>query len=306
MRNPFGGQVRLKFRGKTGGYTILEVMIFIAISGLLLATATVVVGNKQAHTEFITSANDVNTKMRQWINQVANGFTANPSSADSLIKYTCTLVPEPTMGGELLPKLSVASGPSEGERGTNPECVFLGKAVQVNTNGDFNDKMFAYTVLGRRTYVSGGETVLVTSLALANPAAAISGVPSDPNYIDLTEEYNIPNGTIIKSVSSETPDNSMMGGFFTSFSSTNASNGAQSLLAVQYPMPTEQPPRSSTVLRCIQLADECFGGALPDPPSPMDEWTICLASTRNTETARVILTSIDGRGVNTRLEFTDC
>src|SRR5205814_2186232 len=80
LKNPLSLCYTLHMRSNGGGYTIVEVMIFLAISSLLFVAASIAIGGQQAHTEFNTAANDTNTKFQQWIDQVANGFTSSTAS----------------------------------------------------------------------------------------------------------------------------------------------------------------------------------------------------------------------------------
>ncbi len=56
-----------------GGYTIIEVLMFLAISGLIFVTTMVAIRGQAAHSEFIAGTNDINTKLQQWINEVVTG-----------------------------------------------------------------------------------------------------------------------------------------------------------------------------------------------------------------------------------------
>lgn len=55
------------------GYTIVEVLIFMAVSGLMFVMAVVFVSGKQANAEFRQGLYVVNSDIRSVINDVANG-----------------------------------------------------------------------------------------------------------------------------------------------------------------------------------------------------------------------------------------
>lgn len=284
-------------RNASGGYTLIEVMLFLAISGIILAISVVVVRGQSAHTEFITSMNDVNTKMQQWIDEVDNGFTNSTSSSSSVSdNYNCTL------DGSGYPKLTAAVG-SGNERGANPDCVFLGRAIQVTDSADtdHNNHIYAYTVLGRRTYINAGQTIGVDSIVNANPVAAIAGA-------DLTEDYLVPGGVRVLSVNSSggVGTHSHMAGFFTSFNTPTSAqhNGASSLLSMLYPLSGNRNPKSDDVQNCIKLKSPCqYTTPVVSNPWPMSNWKVCFGSTRNDEWANLTVISSGGFGAKTELTF---
>lgn len=300
-------------KARLSGYTIIEVMIFLAISLLLFVSAMVAIGGQQAHTEFKTAYNDVNTKFQQWIDEVVNGYSASsagpvPSNLDCITGSGYNgLSPRPQLQ-------QVAAGTGQ-QRGANADCIFLGKAIQVTdedscpcpTTQDSN-KIYAYTVLGLRL---NGSNDLSSTLTEANPEPAIDpSIPPGPT--DLTEVYSIPNSARVKWVESGSSLSSLgppgtgshLAGFFTSFSNGNGStqNGSQSLLAVQYPMTQNRDPRDKLTINCIELLLAC-GPLGPDPanPWPMGQWVVCLESTRNDDTAAIYIGSTAGDGATTKV-----
>ncbi|MBA3757878.1 hypothetical protein H0X09_03365 [Candidatus Saccharibacteria bacterium] len=279
----------MTMRNTFGGYTLIEVMIFLGVSVVMLFAAYVAVGGQQAHTEFTTSMNDVNTKLQKWADDVANGFTSGGG------QYSCNVDP--------LSDYPVLSASSPVERGANPKCIFLGKAIQFNTQTDYSNQIFAYPMLGKRTYTPTtgalvNEETVVDSLENAKPIPAIFG------SIDLTEAYKIPSGTRIISVQNNTaPTNSAVAGFFSSFNTEDSSrtNGATTLQAVQFQIDATVAPKSPALIDCLKLISPCT-----TTPAAMSEWKVCFGSTRNGDTAIVRITSTEGRGVATRLTFEPC
>lgn len=284
-----------------GGYTIIEVMIFLAISGFLLFVTIVTMGNQQAHAEFRSSVNDVNSKIQGWADQVANGLSGSTSQpVSNPFNYDCGL------DGDDYPKL----GSGSNARGANPDCIFLGRAMQVNTTSPNNDEITTYIVLGRRVYDPGCAGCVPTttdSLSAAKPAAAVSP-------INLTEHYRIPNGAKILNVRhtdasgsyQEAGLASRLFGFYNSFnkegSQESIQNGNISVLAVQYPFTSNDSSESGDIQNCIKLRDTCSS-----PPGlnlwPMHEMQICFGSTRNQDTAILTITSSNGQGASTKLSY---
>src|SRR5438132_8093391 len=93
-----------------GGYTLIEVMLFLAISSVLLAVSIVVVQGQSGAAEFKTSVDDVNQKLQQWIDQVHNGLSGNTSDA-SAPALSCDKI---SVGGVNYPHLTTASGQQRG------------------------------------------------------------------------------------------------------------------------------------------------------------------------------------------------
>jgi hypothetical protein len=296
-----------------GGYTLLEVMLFLAISTVLFAISGVVLQGQGARTEFIASMNDVNSKMQQWIDEVNNGYSGSTANSSSAVgNYNCDLDVSDN------PQLSFPGGPGPGAGkaiGTNLNCVFLGKAIMVNDEvgagpKDFNNKIYAYTVLGRRTYTDAqGDVVNVDNLLHANPAAAVFDTGGSPSPdINLTETYTIPNGTRVRHVwAAATPGqtNGLAGFYINPTSATNA------VIAVQYPLngnidPTDWNGTAWNIPKCIGLnfpSGGCIRGGTPDNLWPMDEWDICFESTRDNEAALLRVISSGGSGAVTKMQL---
>ncbi len=281
-----------------GGYTVIEVMIFLAISGALLALTIVSIKGQAAHTEFTSSMNNVNSKFQSWIDEVSNGYTGAQIAESS--NYICKA------DFSKHPVLQPAGAPGLAGVGSNSECIVLGKAVQIVTNAlpDYGNTIYAYTILGLRTYAdSSGISLLSDSISHSNPAAAVSA------GADLTEEYKIPDGARVLSIkkpNSGVLNGSRVVGFFTGFKGKNVdvsggfNNGSSVVQSIQYPFKQDVPPRDATLLDCFKLASSCSPGLNPDPPA-LTEWDICFGSTRNTDKAMLAILSSNGLGASTKL-----
>jgi type II secretory pathway pseudopilin PulG len=274
-----------------GGYTLIEVMIFLAISSVILVMGVYSVRGQTAHTEFATSVNEVNVKFQQWIDDVANGYSSNSSVPGAPNGFTCTI-----QGNPKHPHLT---NNTSTERGYNSDCIFMGKAILVNDT-KFNNQIFAIPIVGLRTNGAGD---LTSTIVDAGPIGAVDDAGNFSD-VDLSETYTIPNGTRVLSSHTQgcLTNCSYMGGFFTSLNSGTAGNGAQSLLAAQYPMKSnDQRPFYNAVKQCLALrGSQCNG----PPPNlwPMTTWQICLTSTRNDERALLSIISSDGLGAKTQLK----
>lgn len=127
------------------GYTIVEVMIFLAVTGVLFFIAMLSINGQQGKTEFAQGVRDFQGTVDNAIASVRNG------DYPEVANISCTLNPG------LPPTLATAGG----GQGTNGNCIYFGKVIEFDTS----DKAHVYTVAAQRA--SGG--VEVQSFAEAHP-----------------------------------------------------------------------------------------------------------------------------------------
>ena len=128
-------------------YTIVEVIIVLAVSSALLVSALLLVGGQQNKTQFNQSVRDIEQQVQDIINNVATGYYSRSTD------FTCS-----NNAGIL----TISEGHSG--LGSNKDCIFIGRVVQFNVEG--NGENFAvYNIVGLRE--NGGEAI--TDLALAQP-----------------------------------------------------------------------------------------------------------------------------------------
>lgn len=156
---------------KSAGFTIVETLIVLAVTGMMFLAAIIYINGRQAKTEFQVGSQQLQQMFQQVINETENGYYPNDET------LTCT-----SSSGK--PKLST-SGSSTGT-GTNSDCVFAGKVIVIGgTQGKETYKVFS--LVGLRQ--SGGSDV--TSVAQAQPVAIAKISGSDP---DATEIVKLPIG----------------------------------------------------------------------------------------------------------------
>ncbi|MGC1176893.1 MAG: prepilin-type N-terminal cleavage/methylation domain-containing protein, partial [Candidatus Saccharimonadales bacterium] len=102
------------------GYTIVEVMIVLAVSGVMFLIAANFINGKQARTAFSDGVNEMASQIQDTIQQVSDGKYSD-------IPLMCTFDGTHT---------SVVSGGSK--QGTNSTCVFLGKLLRFGPQGTQN------------------------------------------------------------------------------------------------------------------------------------------------------------------------
>lgn len=158
-------------RGQQKGYTLLEVMIFIAVSASLFFVAMIAIGGRQQDTQFTQAVRDLDSKLLDVMNDINTGFFDN--------------------AGDI--QCSTASGravilPGANEQGTNDDCIFVGKALQFNPRSSGSEgSINVYNLVGQR--VNGGN--LVNSVAEAQPVIANPNNPNLPSAERIDLQWGI-------------------------------------------------------------------------------------------------------------------
>jgi hypothetical protein len=170
----------LSFSNK--GYTFVEVMIFLAVSGALFASATSLIGGRQKSIRFSEAMRDVESKVQSIVADVSNGYYPNYKNVN------CTA----TGGGP-----TFSSGSTNAEIGQNQDCVLLGKAIQFSPNNKPNT-FSVYTIAGNNKF-----TELISGKQFRRPVQSL--VEAHPKVVEgiagITQEYILDGGVDLKSTS---------------------------------------------------------------------------------------------------------
>lgn len=159
------------------GYTIVEVMIFLAISGALFASASGLLSGQQRKTEFAQAIREIESQLQDTINDVATGYYTNTNN------FTCAAGP------------SITSGINE--QGANKECIFLGRAIQFGVQGTDPEGFNIYTVVGNRQ-ASGKE---VKDYDEAKPTAIAPGATTSPGVPSAIDNKALQSGLKVAKMS---------------------------------------------------------------------------------------------------------
>lgn len=176
--------------GEASGYTIVETMIFLAVTAMLFTSALTLISGRQATVQFAQATRDAQSKFQDIINQVSSGFYPTTGS------FTCSANPLGTA-----PTFDVTT-PSK--QGTSNTCVFLGKVTQLGVGSD-GDHYNVISVASRRVDSIGLE---VNSLdkakptAISPPSAAAAASGSVP---DVTEKTSFQYGLRVTRVTVPDP-----------------------------------------------------------------------------------------------------
>lgn len=197
----------------SSGYTIVELMVVLAVTSALLVSGLLLVSNQQAKTELKTYSDTLKGQIDQVINNVAAGYYKNTTN------FQCTASPTQ-------PSLAAAATNSQG---TNSECIFLGKAIQFGVGSD-KTKLNVYTLAGLRLANGVGPSES-DSIDKAKPVAvAQSSLNNVPALNDSIESINLNYNFKVKAVKYNDPPmtNSSVIGFLTSFAGLDANSNLNS------------------------------------------------------------------------------
>jgi prepilin-type N-terminal cleavage/methylation domain-containing protein len=162
------------------GYTIIEVLIVLAVSGMMFVIAINFINDKQGKAAFTQGTNELVSQIQNTIEQVTNGQFSD-------VPLNCSF-----SGGTT----SVTSGTRP--PGTNSTCIFVGKMLRFQADATTYDTL---SLAGGRVTTNGAGTPITPSLSNIDPVVIGS----------LTREQKVPQQLLIKSVlvtdASGTPSN---------------------------------------------------------------------------------------------------
>jgi type II secretory pathway pseudopilin PulG len=268
-----------------GGYTIVEVLVVLAVGVIIFFAAIALFAGKQGKTEFSQAMRDVESQMQSVVNDVGVSLFPNANN------YNCTL-----SGGK--PTLSTTTAGT----GTNQDCIFLGKAVEIDNTSDTN-QLIVFTVLGSRLTSSGN---IVTSITEANFTDAnpmpftINGGASTP---DLTETFSIPFGAQVISARTDKDPGPNTQTFLVGFyngQQASTDQGSLSLLTLGYiGLETKNNPLApGQILNSIQNNNPRAGVSIK-------KWALCFQSTTSNEMATLNILS-SSAGISTSVVYGTC
>lgn len=154
------------------GFTVIETLIVLAVTGFLLAAAIFALNGRQNATQFSQGVRDTESRIQKVINEVSSGYYPNSGN------FSCN----GTFGQPILSTLTNAA------QGTNSSCIFLGKVIQFSDNSTtFN----VFNVVGVRKTTTGPLTTLVS----ARPRLIAQGnAVADSNVPNILEVESMPYG----------------------------------------------------------------------------------------------------------------
>lgn len=177
---------------RQAGYTIVETMLFLLITGALLTSALLLFNGRIARTRFSQAVQSFDAQIKTAMNEVSSGnYPATPP-------FNCTV----TALGE--PQLTTTASSTQG---TNKDCIFVGKVIQAGVQGqDGCDTGAAlrnciganiYTVVGRRTL---GNGQVVTSYGTSGAQQRLANGLGSAGVIDLTNYAKLSGGMYVSKI----------------------------------------------------------------------------------------------------------
>jgi len=214
------------------GFTIVEVMIFLAVSGVMFLVAASFISGKDSQAEYYQGMNSANAKVTTIINNAANGNYPFISGRNLNCNATVT--------GGINVTLTRRGGsvPGSVPPTAQPGCTFIGTVLQTNQNPSeytlytiAGCQYFDYTVSGCWTGSGNGFGQVPTTLAQEYPTE-VSQMTTQNYWLDgleIKNMYEVVNGSSTQIY---------FVGFFSSLPNSSPgvlSSGAQPVSIVVFP-----------------------------------------------------------------------
>ncbi len=239
---------------RTSGYTIIEVMIFLAISSVMFLLAAAFVSGRQSQVDFSQGMAEAKIKLQETINNVVNGYYPARSN------FSCT--DGPPLNNRTTLQFSNVSAPE----GSNTDCMFLGYAVQYGIQGT-NSQSYALIPIAVSSvnYTNNSPTSSISQVVptpLTNDqwgtASLFNGV-----HVDLTQTDNLGYGIHVTDMyivnnSSNPATYTSVGGiaFLSSFSLNGSASGVQSVTPYIIPNLQLNAPTEGSAINGVSPASE--------------------------------------------------
>lgn len=295
----------------SNGYTVLEVMIFLAVSSVLITSAWNLISGKQEQTSFDQKMRETQSKLQQWISDVSTGV----SNGDPSRQYCDNSSGRP----------EIINPPPSRPANYSPQCIFLGKAIQftdhslgLHTSPNQDSTLYIYSVFGCRYSGCNSTPVLPPDMYSANPEPAIGLISGVLTYADLTQTFDV-SPAYVKSVCDNPPScsgsHSHLIGFMNSFNTdeNTAVNGSENLNVYLYKLNNNDAPANDLingvqVKQCLEgNGGPCNLAALPSPnnnPPSLQSYQLCLSDGKYS--AQITISSASGIGASTQLDYIAC
>ena len=158
---------------KARGFTVVETLIVLAVTGGLFAAVALTLSGRQQRTQFTQGVQEIQSQIQQVINDVGSGYFPSTSG------FSCTSA----LAGPLM-----TTGTNE--QGTNGGCIFLGKAIQFGVSGTDPEQFNIFTIAGLQRTPTGEEVSSPTGVPPYSEAKPLTvAPPSSPK--ELTDKQKL-------------------------------------------------------------------------------------------------------------------
>ncbi len=290
--------IKSRFSKNKSGYTIVEVMIVLAVSGMLLAVALTVFRGTSQKTQFEQAVNDLSSKIENSIRDVSNEVF--PESTQYKCSFGPTLTP-------------LSAGASQAQS-TNQDCIYLGKMFVIHPG---TTNMDIYAVLGNRkcngpsnSSCPAGQIATQFIDTYPTPASNIGG--------EIKETYTLNSSGAKFEKATVTNDNKDddYAGFFNGIGTSAqavATSGAVNLLSRAYAF-CPNDATGTTCNRTAGISDVSFLNCLRTDTSCIDataltnakSWQICVAAGSDPALRGLVTVSAASSTVTSTVKIRGC
>src|SRR4051794_6940104 len=102
------------------GYTIIEVLIVLAVSGVMFIMAANFIDGKNSRTRFQQGSNELGSRVQSVIEEITDGQYSD-------IPFTCNSTSS---------SITITGTPQQ--QGKNYDCIFIGKIIHFSVGGNQN------------------------------------------------------------------------------------------------------------------------------------------------------------------------
>jgi prepilin-type N-terminal cleavage/methylation domain-containing protein len=269
--------------GAQRGFTIVEVMIVLSISGVMLASAATVFGGRQQATEFSQAVYDLQSQIQSFAEKVSS------RDIPGLGQQNCTPAAF---------NASTTYRPLFGAASNSGECIYLGQAIQFTQN---SPTVYAYPIFGLSTIynnsVSTGSAPALLSDAHPEPAINDASATPAASAFQFRDTYTMLNGLQVSSATWSGTENDILG-LYSSLQDNNTSGNEISVTSYPYTNLAANPELQ--IKNCIEGSI----GACTTPNSITSTvWKLCV--TDNTRQAQISLKGT-ATGIVTSLNMNGC
>lgn len=264
------------------GFTIIEVMIVLAVSSILLVAAIAAIAGQQQKTEFTQAVREIESQVKDIINDVSHGFYPNTNN------FSCSA----NGSGPVL-----ASG--SGNQGANKDCIFIGRVIQFGVAGSSGKSFNIYTLVGQRQVDIGAGPHEVSSINEARPVAIAPSSSSGNGSPDATDQKSLNfglNAQTMKYVSGSTSTNIGAVAFVSDLAKLKGDNLQSGTPAVNL-MPIAGTSLNQSSLAAVDSINNLNNNS---PVNPSGGVVICFAS-GGTKQHGILTIGSNGRALSTDL-----
>lgn len=249
------------------GFTVIEVIIVLAITGMLFVSAAIMISGRQNRTAFEQAVRKVQTQIQSQIDEVVIGHYPNNGNIQC----------EATGSG---PDIDAGFN----EQGTNGDCIFMGKVVQFGVKDTDPEQYKVYTIAGLRTTAAGDEV----KTRVQAMAKLIAPTTADPSIPDEVEEVILEGGLgtgFVQYGTTAAPNTSAGFAIWQSLATTSGgtlNSGAQAAHIGAI-------PNTTLGMTQLEFVDAAVGSFLTSPLDDVNGVRLCFVSSSTEQSGLITL-----------------